>query len=49
MPPVFRSIDGIFGRMTLVRDAGIAKVTHLPLNDLIMELVLLLVFGVGTN
>lgn len=29
MPPVFRSVDGIFGRMALVRDAGIAKVTNL--------------------
>lgn len=35
--------------MALVRDAGIAKVTNLPLNDLIVELVLLFVFRVGTD
>lgn len=49
LPPVFRSIDGILGRVTLVRGAGIAKVTDLSLNDLVVELMLLLIFRVGTN
>lgn len=49
MPPVFRSIGGILGRMALVRVAGITKITNLSLNNLVLELVLLFVFGVGSD
>lgn len=35
--------------MALVRDAGITKVTNLALDNLVLELVLLFVFGVGSD
>lgn len=47
LPPVFRSVGSILGRMTLVRVTRFADVTNLSLDNLV--LVLVIVFGVGSD
>lgn len=47
LPPVLRSVDGIFRRVAFVRVTWFTYVANLSLDNLV--LVLLIVLGVGSN